>query len=147
MYVVYIYQYLHAFIEHHQLALVVFSCHQLVQRSHLHLKWTLSATCTGGVFPMPTSALSKVHTWLAIFIHPAAAHCNLHWWCFSSTNQAFTNVHTYKWAPVLQLALCGGKQLYIYIAWATLRFASWHNTVVPGFLVPNAHCTLRSLTL
>ena len=22
--------------------------------------------------------------------------CNLHWWCFSSTNQAFTNVHTYK---------------------------------------------------
>ena len=27
---------------------------------------------------------------------------------FSSTNQAFTNVHTYKQALVLQLALCGG---------------------------------------
>ena len=41
-------------------------------------------------------------------IHPAAAHCNLHWWCFSSPNQAFTNVHTYKRALVLQLALRGG---------------------------------------
>ena len=40
-------------------------------------------------------------------IHAAAAHCNMHWWCFSSTNQAFTNMHTYKWALVLQLALYG----------------------------------------
>ena len=41
-------------------------------------------------------------------IHPAAIHGNLRWWCFSSTNQAFTNVHTYKRALALQLALCGG---------------------------------------
>ena len=40
-------------------------------------------------------------------IHPAATHCNLHWWCVSSTNQAFTNMHTCKWALVLQLAPCG----------------------------------------
>ena len=37
-----------------QLALVVFSCHQLVQRGHLHLQWALPATCTGGVFLVPT---------------------------------------------------------------------------------------------
>ena len=41
--------------------------------------------------------------------------CNLHWWCFSSTNQAFTNVYTYKWALVLQLALCNIYYTYKYI--------------------------------
>ena len=47
--------------------------------------------------------------------NPAATHCNLHWWCFSSTNQAFTDVQTYKWALVLQLALCdGGGGVNIY---------------------------------
>ena len=49
---------------------------------------------------MPTSALSKVHTYMTC-IHPAATHCNLHCWCFSSTNQAFTNVHTY-----VQMSTC-----------------------------------------
>ena len=27
-----------------------FSCHQLAQRSHMHVQWESPATCTGGVF-------------------------------------------------------------------------------------------------
>ena len=38
------------------------SCHQMAQRPHWYLQWTLSTTCAGGVFLVPFSALSKVHT-------------------------------------------------------------------------------------
>ena len=31
------------------------SCHQLVQRPHLHLQWTSLATCASGGFLVPTS--------------------------------------------------------------------------------------------
>ena len=43
--------------------------------------------------------------------HAATTHCNLHWWCFSSTNQAFANVHTCTWTHVLQLGQVGTSRL------------------------------------
>ena len=71
-----------------------FSCCQLAQRSQWHLQWALSATCASGIFLVPTSALSKVHTQLASILLLPTATCT--GGIISSTNQAFTNVHTYK---------------------------------------------------
>ena len=39
-----------------------FSCHQLAQRPHLHLQLASLATCTGGVFLVPTSTFTNVDT-------------------------------------------------------------------------------------
>ena len=61
-------------IETVQLALVVFSFHQLVQILHLHSWWSSpAATCAGGVFPQSTSAFSDVHiaictVWLVVVV-------------------------------------------------------------------------------
>ena len=45
-----------------QLALVVFSRNQLVQRLHLHLQWASPATCAVCVYLVPTRAFANVHT-------------------------------------------------------------------------------------
>ena len=39
-----------------------FSCHQLAQRPHLHLQWASPATCTGGVFLVPTNTFTIICT-------------------------------------------------------------------------------------
>ena len=49
-----------------QLALVVFSFHQLAQTLYLHSGWLLSATCTGGLVHRSTGA------------YTACTACNLH---------------------------------------------------------------------
>ena len=54
-----------------QLALVVFSNHQLAQTHYLHSWWSSPATCTGDVFSIPTSPFTDVHKHIG-------AHCNLH---------------------------------------------------------------------
>ena len=79
-----------------------FSCHQLLQRPHWCLQWALSATCTGGVFLVPTSALSKVHTWLAFILLLPTATCTggvfplptRHLLMYTRTNEhLFCNLH------------------------------------------------------
>ena len=76
-----------------RLALVVFFLPSISVKISLALAVYSICNLCWWCFLVLTSALSKVHTWLAS-IDPAATHCNLHWWYFSSTNQAFTNVHT-----------------------------------------------------
>ena len=69
-----------------------FSCYQIGQRPH----------CTCGVHYLQFAQVVLFMYQLAYAYmtcnHAATACCNLHWWCFSSTNQAFTIVHTYNWA-------------------------------------------------
>ena len=50
---------------------VVFFCHQLAQRPHMHMQWASLATCNGGVFLVPATAFTNVHTCTSTF-------CNLH---------------------------------------------------------------------
>ena len=76
-----------------------------------------------------------------ICIHPTAAHYNLHWWCFSSTNNAFTNVHTYKWALVLQFALCGGGSGGNYLHYITIL---WYFATCTVSTYRHDRCTSRN---
>ena len=59
---------------------LVFSCHQIAQRHHLHLLWTSPATCAGGVFLAPTSTFTNVHT---CYHRPLQL---VYWWWFSFIN-------------------------------------------------------------
>ena len=91
---------------------------------------------------------TSANTLLALMV--VIIHCNLHWWCFRWNTNAFTNVHTNKYAQFatcnvwwwwwlwLIVFLCGGDDCmwwWLYVVVVALLEGDGHPCVAVALLL------------